>query len=98
MTTQEKFFRASSMAGRLHLSDIGDYGFWDADCIRYGTEEYIRAAFVKETGDRFVRTAQELDAALEATRGVPGVRTIWIREDLLEEARRRWEEMKRSLP
>jgi hypothetical protein len=36
-----RFFRAAAMAGRLHLSDIGDHGPWDSSRIVYADEQEL---------------------------------------------------------
>jgi hypothetical protein len=44
---------------------------------------------------RIVRTAAELDAALHESAAPRGI-YLFVSESLIEEATRRWEEMKRS--
>lgn len=80
------------MAGHLHLLDIGDWGPWQPDRIRYDEEEVLdsiagRLIFTK------AKTVEELDAALQSSSGRPGSVTVWISEDLLDAAKERWEEM-----
>jgi hypothetical protein len=49
------------------------------------------------------KTVEELDAALESSRGKPGDPgplgsiTVYISEDLLDAAKERWEEMRNGL-
>lgn len=93
------FFHATAMAGRLHILDVGDFGSWQPDRIAYWDEETLDSI-----ADRMIfrkaMTVEELDAALESSRGEPGDPgplasvTVWISEDLLDAARDRWEEMR----
>lgn len=99
---QMRFFHGTAMAGRLHLLDIGDYGLWQPERIRYEDEEFLDAISARMTFQR-AKTVQDLDAALESSRGKPGNLgpsgsiTVWIIEDLLDAAKERWEEMRNGL-
>ena len=61
------------------------------------TESYIDPGLVGAAGDRKVRTKEELEAAIKEPRGVAPTRNVWIHESLEDEARRVWEEVRRTL-
>ena len=45
------------------------------------------------TGDRKVRTPEELEGVMKEPRGAAPTRYVWMHESLVEEARRLWEQM-----
>ena len=47
----------------------------------------------KYTGDRKVRTREELEAIMKDQRRVSPTREVWMHESLQDEARRLWEQM-----
>jgi hypothetical protein len=49
------------------------------------------------TGDRKVRTPEELGAAMKEHRGAAPTWNVWMHESLVDEARRLWEEMPAEL-
>lgn len=87
-----RFFFAAAVWGKLRLRDIPDWGPWNPHRVAYWDEIYLDAVSHLAVTGRKVRTAADLAAALAASREVPGIRTMWIVEDLLDDARRWWEE------
>lgn len=90
-----RFFFAAAVWGKLRLRDIPDWGPWNPHRIAYWDEVYLDAVSHLAVTGRKVRTAAELDEVLAASRDVPGIRTLWIGEDLLDDVRRWWEEGRR---
>ncbi len=82
----DRFFAATILGGRLHLDGIPEWGPWDSARLDRFPEDQI--VIVRETGDRLVRTAEELQASIRAPTGVAPTRRIWIHESLEDEARR----------
>jgi hypothetical protein len=72
-------------------------GPWRTGAIEYTHESFVDAILRPGTGDRKVRTPEELQAALAEPRGPPPSRTLWLHVSLLEEARRLWEIMSAEL-
>lgn len=92
----ERFFRGTALAGDLHLIDLNDWAAWDAEQIKYRDE--TEASWLTRVGGnehRMIRTSAELDAALQES-VTARVFHLYIREDLLEQARQRREEMQRK--
>lgn len=92
----ERFFRATAVAGDLHLIDFNDWDEWDSGQVRYRDE--AEASWLKRIGGtehRMIRTAAELDAALEESVSAR-IFHLYVSEGLVEEAKHRWEEMKQK--
>jgi len=90
----ERFFKATAVAGDLHLIDFNDWDEWNSGQVRYRDE--AEASWLKRIGGnehRMIRTAAELDAALEESVSAR-IFHLYIGEDLVEEAKHRWDEMK----
>ncbi|HKV44484.1 MAG TPA: arsenate reductase ArsC [bacterium] len=87
----DRFFAATILGGRLHVTGVPDWGPWDSSRIDRFPEEQI--VIVPETGDRLVRTREELETIIIAPTGVAPTRRIWIHGRLEDEARRIWEGM-----
>lgn len=90
----ERFVKATALAGVLHLVDFNYWEKWDSERIRYRDE--AEASWLKRIGGvehRMIRTVAELNAALEESVSAR-VFHLYISENLLEEAKHRWEEMK----
>ena len=76
-------------------SPIG--GPWNDGGVEYTHESFVDAILRPGTGDRKVRTPEELQTALAESRGPAPSRTLWLHVSLLEEARRLWEMMSAEL-
>lgn len=86
-----RFFLGNAVWGCLRLRDIPDRGSWDPDRIAYWDETYLDGISRLALIGQKVRSMAEMDEALAASRQAPGIRMLWIHEDLLDGARRRWE-------
>lgn len=90
----ERFFRAAALAGELHLVDLSDWDDWDATKVQYRDEAEVR--WLMRTGAserRIVRTAAELDAVIADSASPRGI-YLYVSEALIQETKRRWEELK----
>jgi hypothetical protein len=92
--TVARFFRARALGGSLHLLDLNDWETWDPGRVSY-RDETETGWLIRMGGDghRIVRTAIELDVVLRESVSVR-VLHLYIGEALLDDARRRWEDMK----
>ncbi len=89
MNLSSRFFLATILGGRLHPDGIPDWGpGMPRACI--GGPEDLLDLILPTTGERKVRTTEELEAAIKEPRGVAPTRNIWIHESLEDEARRLW--------
>jgi hypothetical protein len=89
----ERFFRATALAGDLHLIDFYDWDPWEPRQIQYRDDAEVGWLMRTGAGERrIVRTVTELDAALEESASPHGI-YLYISESLIEEATRRWEAM-----
>ena len=73
----DRFFPTTLLGGFLHIRGILVWGPWRADTIEYAQESFVDAILRPETGDRKVRTCEELQAPLAEPRGPAPSRTIW---------------------
>jgi hypothetical protein len=89
----DRFFHATLLGDFLHVRGIPDWGPWNDGDIEYTHESFVDAILRPGTGDRKVRTIEELQAALAEPRGPAPSRTLWLHVSLLEEARCLWEMM-----
>lgn len=85
-----RFFFGNAVWGCLRLRDIPDQGPWHPARIAYWDETYLDGISRLALIGQKVRSAAELDDALTASRRAPGIRMLWIHEDLLDEVQRRW--------
>ncbi len=92
MTPSDRFFAATILGGRLHVRGIHDRGPWDPARLEWATEVEIDPCLVVAAGDRKIRTREELEAIVRAPTDPAPERFIWIRESLVDEARRLWEQ------
>ncbi len=92
-----RFFQATALAGRLHLSDIPDHGLWEPSRIVYADGRELDPILTDRMMIRKVQTVEELDEVLKTSEGRAGSISLYVHEDLLGEAKRRWEEMRREL-
>jgi len=74
----DRFFPTTLLGGFLHVRGIPDWGPWNDGGIEYTHESFVDAILRPGTGDRMVRTPEELQAALAEPRGAAPSRTIWL--------------------
>jgi len=84
----DRFFPTTLLGGFLNVRGIPDWGPWNDGGIEYTHESFVDAILRPGTGDRMVRTPEELQAALAEPRSSAPSRTLWLHASLLEEARR----------
>jgi hypothetical protein len=92
---RSRFFSATIIAGRLHVLGLASGGPWDPTRLEWRTEADVHTLMNPRAGDRKVLRPGDLEGLLAAPPEVRPSRFLWIREDLLEEARRLW---KRDVP
>ena len=89
----ERFFRATALAGELHLIDLSDWDDWDSGKVQYRDETDVSWLMRTGAGERrVVHTAAELDAAIVESASPRGI-YLYISDSLIEEAKRRWKEI-----
>lgn len=96
MTPSDRFFAATILGVHLHVRGIPDWGPWDPSRLEWRNKEFVDMILSEITGDRKVRTRDELDAAMKEP-GTSPTRYLWIHESLVDEARRLWEQMAADL-
>ena len=90
----ERFFRATAVAGYLYLRDLQDWDKWNPARLQFRDEAEANWLTWIFRGDRrIVLTVAELDAALEESTSPQGIH-LYVSECLIDEAKRRWLEMK----
>jgi hypothetical protein len=92
----QRFFRATALAGELHLIDFHDWDDWDLEKVQYRDEAEV--SWLMRTGAserRVIRTVPELDAAIVESASPRGI-YLYVNESLIEEAKRRWQEVTRK--
>lgn len=85
------FFAAAAVWGRLFLRDIPDAESWNPERVAYWDETYLDGVSRLALAGEKIRTAAELNAVIAASRRPPGLRPLWIHEELLGEALLRWQ-------
>ena len=97
--TSARFFIAILMNNRLEIRGISEWGPWDTTRIEWATEPEVDAVLLPVTGDRKVRTPDELEAVLEdpLTDATPA-RRVWVHERLLETVQSLWERQTKRTP
>jgi hypothetical protein len=91
-----RYFKATALAGNLHLNDLGDWDLWQPSRLDYRDEAEVRWLLrASAVGRRIVRTVAELATAVEDSASSRSI-YLYIHETLLEDARCRWEETKRN--
>ena len=60
----DRFFPTTLLGGFLHVRGISDWGPWHASSIEYTHESFVDAILRPGTGDRKVRTLEDLQGAL----------------------------------
>ena len=92
----ERYFRAAALAAELHFIDLSDWDDWDSEKVQYRDEAEVSWLMRTGAGERrIVRTAAELDAAIDESASPHGI-YLYVSESLLEETTRRWQEMTRK--
>jgi len=92
----ERFFRATALAGNLHLIDFPDWDPWEPRHIQYRSDAEVGWLMRTGASERhIIRTVTGLDAALEESASPRGI-YLYISESLVGEAKLRWEEMKQK--
>lgn len=86
-----RYFAATAYAGRLYVQGVGDRGPWESRALVYWTEAQVDMILNERTGDRKVRTPEELRAAVESSRTRHHAMKAWIAEGLEVAARAAWE-------
>jgi hypothetical protein len=85
-----RFFFGGVASGRLWLRDIPHDARWNSERIIYWDETYIDGVSRLALAGHKIRSLAELDDMIAASRELPGTRTLWIHEGLLDEVQRRW--------
>jgi hypothetical protein len=75
------------MNGRLYPNGIPEWGPWEASRLHWWPEDHLDL-ILSTTGERKVRTVEELEAAIKEPMTVAPTRNVWIHESLEDEARR----------
>ncbi len=84
----DRFFAATVMRNRLHVGS-GE-GPWDSRRFDWWKEDELDLILRSRANGEKIRTGVELEAVVKAPTGVTPTRRVWIREDLLDDARRMW--------
>ncbi len=71
--------------GRLHPNGIPEWGPWEASRLHWWREDNLDLV-LSTTGERKVRTIEELKAAIREPMRVAPTRNIWLHESLEDEA------------
>ena len=89
----ERFFRATALAGELHLIDFHDWDDWESEKVEYRDDAEVGWLMRTGAGERrVVRTAAELETAIEESASPRGI-SLYVSGRLIEEAKRRWGKM-----
>ncbi len=83
----DRYFLATILGGRLHPNGIPEWGPWEASRLHWWPEDHLDL-ILGTTGERKVRTIEELDAAIREPMTVSPTRNVWIHEGLESEPRR----------
>lgn len=88
---RDRFFSATVMGGRLHVSGITEWNPWDSSRLDWWQEDQLDPILVGGAYGVKIRTLEELEAALRAPVGIAPTRRVWIHGSLEVDARRLWE-------
>jgi hypothetical protein len=91
MASPDRFFSATVIAGRLHILGLAQGGPWAPARFEWRDGPGVEVLLNPKAGDRKVTSREELQAVVRAPAGTVRARFLWIREDLVDEARRLWE-------
>jgi hypothetical protein len=75
------------MGGRLHPNGIPHWAPWEALRLHWWPEDHLDPVLTT-TRERQIRTAEEIEAAIQEPMRVAPTRNVWIHECLKDEARR----------
>jgi len=90
----ERFFRATALAGDLHLIDLYDWDPWEPKRIQYRDAAEVQWLMRTTSGEhRVIHTSEALDAVI-AESALPHGIYLYVDERLLDAARRYWEATK----
>ncbi|HLW48527.1 MAG TPA: hypothetical protein VKW09_12245 [bacterium] len=92
-----RFFFGAAVWGRLRLRDIPDWGRLGTHHIVFWDETYIDGVSRLALAGEKVRSMAELDEAIASSFDMPGIRPLWIHEDLLPELERRWDQPRKTV-
>jgi hypothetical protein len=93
VTPSDRYFPATILGVHLHVRGIPDWGPWNPERLECQSESFVDMVISEITGDRKVRTREELEAVMKEPMGPAPTRYIWAHESLVDEARRLWEQM-----
>lgn len=85
-----RYFAATAYASHLYVQGILDPRSWDGQFLVLFEEAQVDAIFNPRVGDREVRTPEELDATVGASRLRHPAIKVWIAEGLEEAAMLKW--------
>ena len=88
-----RFFPATFMGGRLHVTGVPEWGPWDSARLDWWPEDHLDLILPGGRYGEKVRTLEEFEAALKVPMKVAPTRRVWIHESLEGDARRLWEEV-----
>jgi len=92
----ERFFRATELAGDLHLIDLDDWAPWEPRRIQYRDSVEIQWLLRTTKGERrVIHTVEALDAVIVES-GPSRDIYLYVDEQLLDAARQRWEASKQK--
>ena len=87
-----RYFLVLAWAGRLHQPAVVDAGVWDPQRVQYYDEPTADKILSLMVTDRKVSTMEEIDMAVEQSKGSAGWRKLWVPEalegDVAERVRR----------
>ncbi len=92
MVSWHRYFPATILGGHLHVRGLPDWGSWNPTKLEWADEEYVGMFVGVDPIHRKARTREELEAIMKEPRRAP-TREVWMHENLVDEARRLWEEM-----
>jgi hypothetical protein len=93
VASSDRFFPATILGVHLHVRGIPDRGPWNPARFEWQDEAFVDMVLSTVTGDRKVRTREELEAVIKEPLGPAPTRYVWMHESLVDDTRRLWEEM-----
>jgi hypothetical protein len=88
VTPPDRFFPATILGVHLHVRGIPDWGPWDPARLEWQDETFVDMILSEITGDRKIRTPEELEAVMKEPMGPAPTRYLWMHESLVDEAHR----------
>ena len=86
----DRFFPATIMGGRLHVTGAGEGRPWDSSQLDWWREDELDLILAKGEYGEKIRTPEELETVLRPPITVAPARRVWIHESLEDDARRLW--------